>query len=272
MRRILSAFALLWAALPALAQDTDLRALETLDAARGWEAVGRLDIAGKGFCTAALIDETTLLTAAHCLYDRQTGERIDPSRMEFRAGFRDGRALAYRDIRRAVAHPGYVFGASADMANLGRDVALLELSQPIRHTGILPFPVGLSPREGDPVGIVSYAEERSERPSLQESCDVLGRQDGIYVMSCDVNFGSSGAPVFSLSGGVAQIVSLVSAKAELEDGRVALGVDLEAPLAAIRAEMAAGRGTVSGVGASTFRTVRPGETSTAEGGPKFIRP
>lgn len=272
MRRILSAFALLWAALPALAQESGLRALETFDAVRGWEGVGRLDIAGKGFCTAALIEETTLLTAAHCLYDRQTGDRIDPARMEFRAGFRDGRALAYRDIRRAVAHPDYVYGGTADMANLGRDVALLELMQPIRNTGILPFVLGRSPLAGDPVGIVSYAEERSERPSLQESCDVLGRQEGVYVMSCNVNFGSSGAPVFSLSGGVAQIVSLVSAKAELEDGRVALGVDLEAPLALIRAEMAAGRGTVSGVEVSTFRSIRPGEVAEEDTGAKFLRP
>lgn len=272
MRRLLIALALFWAAPPVAAQDTGLRALETFDAVRGWEGVGRLDIAGKGFCTAALIDETTLLTAAHCLYDRRTGDRIDPGRMEFRAGFRDGRALAYRDIRRAVAHPDYVFGGTADMANLGRDVALLELSQPIRNTGILPFPLGRSPLAGDPVGIVSYAAERSERPSLQESCDVLGRQDGVYVMSCDVNFGSSGAPVFSFVGGEVQIVSLVSAKAELEDGRVALGVDLEAPLALIRAEMAAGRGSVSGVEVSTFRTIRPGQAPDVDTGAKFLRP
>jgi len=58
MRRILSALALVWAALPATAQDSGLRTLETFDAVRGWEGVGRLDIAGKGFCTAALIDET----------------------------------------------------------------------------------------------------------------------------------------------------------------------------------------------------------------------
>ena len=50
MTRLL--FALLVAlATPALAQDTVLRGLVTGDDAAGWEAVGRIDIDGKGFCT-----------------------------------------------------------------------------------------------------------------------------------------------------------------------------------------------------------------------------
>ena len=78
----------------AQSRDTGLQSLLTGDAARGWEAVGRLDIAGKGFCTAALISETRILTAAQCLHDSETGARIDPARREFRAGLRTGRALA----------------------------------------------------------------------------------------------------------------------------------------------------------------------------------
>ncbi|MFU8882009.1 MAG: S1 family peptidase, partial [Rhodobacterales bacterium] len=39
----------------ASAQDTRLTRLDTGDQTRGWEAVGRLDIDGRGFCTGALI-------------------------------------------------------------------------------------------------------------------------------------------------------------------------------------------------------------------------
>ena len=43
--------------------------LETRQDSQGWEAVGRLDVIDKGFCTAALIRDKLLLTAAHCVYD-----------------------------------------------------------------------------------------------------------------------------------------------------------------------------------------------------------
>ena len=39
----------------AFAQDARLRRLNTGDDGRAWQAVGRLDIGGTGFCTGALI-------------------------------------------------------------------------------------------------------------------------------------------------------------------------------------------------------------------------
>lgn len=95
--------------LPVRADRHDLVEMVTGDDARGWEAVGRLDLGGRGFCTGALIAPDLVLTAAHCLYDRDSGDRIDPSEIEFKAGMRGGRALAYRSVRRALAPEGYAF-------------------------------------------------------------------------------------------------------------------------------------------------------------------
>ncbi|EAR49926.1 trypsin domain protein [Oceanicola granulosus HTCC2516] len=256
----------------AAAQEAALQSLQTGDAARGWEAVGRLDIDGKGFCTGALVAEDLVVTAAHCLYDTDSGTLIDPTRFQFLAGLRNGRALAYRGVRRALHLPDYVHGGAAEMANVGRDLALLELDQPIRSTRIVPFETGHHPRAGEAVGVVSYAIDRAEAPSLQEMCGVLGEQAGVIVMACSVDFGSSGAPVFTLAGGRARIVSLVSAKAEIEQGRVALGLALDAPLAQLRAEMARGAGQYGGIARSQIRVVRPGEGSGSDTGAKFVRP
>ncbi len=91
----------------AQAQDDGMVKLETADDSRGWDAVGKLVLGKRGFCTGALIGPQLVLTAAHCLYDKTTGVQIRPEDIEFQAGFRNGRAVAYRRVSRAVTHPDY---------------------------------------------------------------------------------------------------------------------------------------------------------------------
>ena len=87
----------------ARAQDGMVK-LETADDSRGWDAVGKLILGKKGFCTGALIGPQLVLTAAHCLYDKTTGVQLRPEEIEFQAGFRNGRAVAYRRVSRAVVN------------------------------------------------------------------------------------------------------------------------------------------------------------------------
>ncbi len=273
LNRIAAATAALLACLPLAStaqEEGRLRLLSTGDDSRGWEAVGRLNLGQRGFCTGALIAPQLVLTAAHCLYDKATGQRIEPTEIEFLAGWRNGRAAAYRGARRALPHPSYVFDARDQLDRVAYDLALVELDQPIRLPSIKPFDTGEQPAKGQEVGIVSYARDRSEAASLQEVCHVLDRQPGVLVLSCSVDFGSSGAPVFAIRDGVARVVSVVSAKAEVTGSPVALGTMLEAPLGELRAALSAS----DGVFRRELPPVRslPGAVDAGIGGAKFIRP
>ena len=235
---LLSLLALTFAtAGPASAGDSDLRQLTTADDARAFRAVGRLEIAGQGFCTATLIDTQLVLTAAHCVTDKRGGG-IAPEMLVFRAGLRDGRADAERQARRVNIAAGYRPGAE-DTTGLAADIALVELDRPVDPHIVAPIQAGAV--AGVRIGVVSYAHDRPERPSLQEECRVLHREAGALVMTCDVDFGSSGAPVLRLDDGVPQVVSVVSAKAQANGRKVSVGADIAEVLPALQSELAASK-------------------------------
>ena len=263
MRNWITALALAALPLGALAQDSGLKSLDTTDSGRQWMAVGRLDVEGTGFCTGTLISPTLVLTAAHCLFDKATRQRVDPAKIQFLAGWRLGRASAYRSARQAVVHPSYEYDRGTSAERVRHDIALIELWQPVRNTAVVPFETGNRPVRGEEVGVVSYAQDRSEVPSLQEVCSIMTRRSGVLVMSCDVDLGSSGAPVFSFTDDMPRIVSVVAAKAEMSGMSVALGTPIEDSLQLLQAELSSGRGL----------SASPGAVSTKNNiGARFVRP
>ncbi len=252
------------------AQAGGLRALETADDNKGWEAVGRLNIGDTAMCTGALIAPDLVLTAAHCLFDRSTGARIESSEIEFLAGWRNGRAAAYRGVKAAAVHPDYQMYNPSGTARVRNDVALLQLDQPVRNGAIAPYEIDTELRKGDEVGVVSYAQDRAEHASLQEVCHVLGQQAGAVVLSCSVDFGASGAPVFVMENGIAKVASVVSAKAEMGSQKVALGSELNVSVAVLKDILKDQTGRF-GAAKPKVRRLSLSE-DRASSGAKFLRP
>ncbi|WP_166418885.1 trypsin-like serine peptidase [Cochlodiniinecator piscidefendens] len=229
-------FFIAFLAMPAVAQNSGLQSLRTSDQSRQWDAVGRLNIGSNSICSGALIEPDLVLTAAHCLFDRSTGVLRPAHDIEFAAGLRNGRPTAYRRAVNISVHEHYRFTTDVRPA-LNYDLALVRLESPIENVTVTPFLLGAKPAQGAEIGVASYGRDRADTLSLQERCQVLRRQFATLIMSCDIEPGSSGAPVFEVQNGELRIVSVISAMADIRGQDVSIGTSVEGLMDQMMAEL-----------------------------------
>lgn len=220
------------------AQTTNLRKLDTENDARVWQAVGRLDTRGSGYCTGTLIAPDLVLTAAHCVYDRQ-GQLHSPENMKFQAGLTNGKPAAQRVVAQIEAHAGYIPNTPLTLDTVRHDVALVRLAEPIPTHELDPFVVFSGKLSNGPVSVVSYGRGRSNALSRQNQCQVLGQRDAVIAVDCDVTFGSSGAPVFTHLNGRGQIASVISGGGVFDGEQVAFGMTLPQVVSDLKRQMRA---------------------------------
>ena len=218
------------------------RALTPGKEARQWAGVGILQVRGGGFCSAALLDQKTVLTAAHCVYPGDQRMLADPSQVTFLAGWRDGITAAKRTAVRIVAHRDYDPTRPYDDQNIAADLAIVELDSPIDTESAGSFSRMDKVRVGEPVSVVSFSGRRSDVASINQDCSAGRRQGDILLLSCESHPGMSGAPIFSFINGKPHIIALISGHQITQTGKnngIALAVG--APLGRVLVDAKATR-------------------------------
>ena len=216
------------------------RGVEAGKEAEAWSAVGILRVRGGGWCSAALIDPSTVLTAAHCVYPEGGDRPFPPEAIQFNAGWRDGVTAAVRDVVRIVAHRDYDPKKPYTTPNIASDIAIVELDAPIPADVAASYPLLDRVRTGAPVSVVSFSGRRSDVASINESCSVNSRDKDILMLSCESYSGMSGAPIFTFVNDKPQIVALISGRRISFDGaNNGIALAIRAPLDRVRLDAAA---------------------------------
>ncbi|ASP33215.1 serine protease [Labrenzia sp. VG12] len=224
IRRSARLAGLMLSALVALpAEAVELKVIDSTDAP--WPSIGRVNVAGyrsTSMCTGTLIAPNLVLTAAHCLYNKNTLRPFPVDDLLFMAGVRRDEYAARLEI--ACVHPDadYVPRKRPKLRDVHDDVGLIVLKEP----STLPPVPALSLEEAAVLTkdtrfqSVGYRRSRRFLPTVVEDCKVMGTAEDSWVTNCASEAGASGGPLLVQTPDGLRVAGVMSAK--IDDVRSAI--------------------------------------------------
>lgn len=174
-----------------------------------WSSIAKLNNSIGGSCTAVVIERDSVLTAAHCTFNRRTNRFLPSESLHVLLGYERGQYAVHALVSSYIVGPGYDPAnergtASSDWAVLKLVEALPNGVQPLRFVDRLPSP-------DTQLMIGGYAGRRLYVMTADINCQLIGElpSSSLLQHNCRVEQGSSGAPLLMMErGGEAVIIGI----------------------------------------------------------------
>lgn len=187
--------------------------------ANPFAAAGRIEhLEHDGTCSAALVREDVVATAAHCVPDQ------DPQGRVFRVG--DGKQTPPFPAKRIVIHPLFEAFGSQRLRRLRFDIALVQLERPVPPDIAVPFELAQEAEAGEGLFLASWRRGEGPRPRQRRCLVIEGEVAGVVTLGCFVRGGESGAPVLRVSDDGMELVAIINSQSRQGTQPVAFAADV----------------------------------------------